>query len=130
MNKIELLLKDMSYFVSSCVGYSNGLPLNTLHDKNVLSSYIKEFCKDLIIDAIADLGHGESVSEWLDDYINSKVEPIEEDMVKVTVSTLKQFNYQKVFYSTGIDIEYHKNINTNDSVTFEITKEQFDLLFK
>ena len=115
----------MSYFVSSCSGHQNGLPLNTLYDRNTLVSYIKDFCIELVEES-RYLTSGDSVSEFIEEYI--KPEPIDdsEETVKVTISTLKNFDYTRVFGITGLNLIKCNN----DSEIVEIIKLKFNQLFK
>jgi len=124
MNKIEELLNDID-IEAQIYDREYGLPLSSKVFKAFAVNTIKYFCKQLIEEA-KYLTSGDSVSEFLEDYINPKVEVVEEEMIKVTVSILKTLDWMKVYLIAHIVLVRE----SDDSKIHEITKEQFDLLFK
>ena len=121
MNKIEELLEQLDDYATDCDSYSLGLPLGNKADKAILKGMISDFCWKLAWDA-SEVEIGEDFQEWFDNYIEPK--PITEK-IKVTISTLKQFNWNSVYNLAGIDYNVLDDIHI-----VELDKEIFQKLFK
>jgi len=124
MNKIEQLLQQLDGKANSGYVY-NGLPLDSKDFLDFATITIKHFCKGLIKES-RYLSSGDSVTEFIEDYI--KPDPIydSEEIVKVTISTLKNFDYGRVFSITGLNLIKCDD----DSEIVEISKLKFNQLFK
>ena len=123
MNKIEELLVNLSTEAYDNYGRDYGLPMSEDNFLKFADNTIKKFCTELVEKA-RYLTSGDSISEFLDNYLTPTLEPTTEK-VKVTISTLKQFNWNSVYDLTGIDYN-----GFDDSHMIELEKDIFHKLFK
>ena len=90
MNKIVELLLNLNKEAKDYGSF--GVPLDNPNYKSCVERIMYEFCSELVADA-RYLTFDDSVSEFLEIYLNPEPKPTK---VKVTISTLKQFNWNNV----------------------------------
>lgn len=122
MNKIDQLLKDIQNYSKNCNHNFFYIEEMNKFQRLAVQHIIKDFCRNLVEEA-RYLTSGDTIEEFLENYLNPKSIL---ETTKVTISTLKNFNYDEVLIITGVNLfEAYEN-----DYIIEITKEQFNELLK